>query len=227
MLGENVMDANSHAKSFKLVGGNPSLDFANTVGGRDGNSVKRGSRDYRDAILSDKLDGYADLVAWSSGAGLLTDKEARQMLRLAENDPKAAQAVFQRGLNLRHAIYRLFKSAAEAWQPDAADLEKLNEELRIATGHEKLVGTRGGFNWGWIDRGEALDCMLWQLAQSAAELLTSGDLSRVRQCGGEKCGWLFLDTSRNRSRQWCDMKDCGNLAKVRRFRRRQRMANSK
>jgi predicted RNA-binding Zn ribbon-like protein len=32
---------------------------------------------------------------------------------------------------------------------------------------------------------------------------------------------MFLDTSRNRSRHWCDMKDCGNRAKVSRFRQRQ------
>lgn len=221
------MDATLRAKNFKFIGGNPSLDFANTVGGWGSSSVKRGSRDYRDIVLQDKLEGYADLAAWSARAGLLTDKEAGQLIRLAESQPKAAQAVFQRGLNLRQAIYRLFKSASEAWQPDASDIEKLNEELSIARSHERLVRARNGFEWGWTDRGESLDCMLWQLAQSTADLLTSSDLGRVGQCGGERCGWFFMDTSRNKSRQWCDMKDCGNLAKVRRFRDRQRLASSK
>jgi len=63
---------------------------------------------------------------------------------------------------------------------------------------------------------------LWPLSRSAAELLTSADLAFIRECQGEDCGWLFLDTSRNRTRRWCDMRDCGNLAKVRRFRRRRR-----
>jgi predicted RNA-binding Zn ribbon-like protein len=63
---------------------------------------------------------------------------------------------------------------------------------------------------------------LWPVARSAAELLTSGDLARVGQCPGEECGWLFLDTSRAGRRQWCDMADCGNLAKVRRFRDQRR-----
>jgi predicted RNA-binding Zn ribbon-like protein len=62
--------------------------------------------------------------------------------------------------------------------------------------------------------------MLWHIADSAAEFLTTGDLTRLRECSGEDCGWLFEDTSKNRSRQWCDMRDCGNLAKVRRFRTR-------
>jgi len=36
------------------------------------------------------------------------------------------------------------------------------------------------------------------------------------------CGWLFLDETRNRSRRWCSMKDCGNRAKARRHYRRRR-----
>jgi predicted RNA-binding Zn ribbon-like protein len=56
------------------------------------------------------------------------------------------------------------------------------------------------------------------VARSAAELLQSEELGRVRRCDGEDCRWLFLDTSRSRNRRWCDMADCGNTAKVRRYR---------
>jgi predicted RNA-binding Zn ribbon-like protein len=69
--------------------------------------------------------------------------------------------------------------------------------------------------------------MLWLIADSAAEMLTTSDLSRLKQCPGDDCGWLFEDTSKNRRRQWCDMQDCGNLAKVRRFRSRLRRASNK
>ena len=55
-----------------------------------------------------------------------------------------------------------------------------------------------------------------------AELATMGDLTRVKECASENCNWLFIDESRNRSRRWCDMKDCGNRAKARRFRQRKR-----
>jgi predicted RNA-binding Zn ribbon-like protein len=61
------------------------------------------------------------------------------------------------------------------------------------------------------------------VARAAALLLTDpGRLSRLRQCGGATCGWLFLDETRNHSRRWCTIKDCGNLAKVRRHRAKQR-----
>ena len=53
----------------------------------------------------------------------------------------------------------------------------------------------------WAEGGRALDSMLWPIARSAADLLTSGELEAVRQCGGRNCGWLFLDTSRNRTRR--------------------------
>ncbi|MBC7930364.1 MAG: CGNR zinc finger domain-containing protein [Rubrivivax sp.] len=212
------MAADLQTSGFKLVGGSPSLDFVNTVGGWAGDPE---NKLVRDAVLREKLSGYPDLVAWGRQAGLLADKEAKRLLRLADEEAGAAGVVFKRGLKLRETIYRLFKSVVDNRRPDPADLEQLNEELLIARGHEKLAYAGGALEWSWNDRAEALDCVLWPLALSAAELLTSGELSRVRQCGGEQCGWLFLDTSRNRSRQWCDMKDCGNLAKVRRFRQRQ------
>jgi predicted RNA-binding Zn ribbon-like protein len=43
----------------------------------------------------------------------------------------------------------------------------------------------------------------------------------VRLCADASCAWLFLDTTRNRTRRWCDMKECGNRNKVRRFREAQ------
>jgi predicted RNA-binding Zn ribbon-like protein len=207
---------------FKMVGGHGCLDFVNTVGGWGTDAAWKGARDHRDAVLREKLLSYPDLVAFSQHTGVITKSEASQLMRLAKEQPRAANKVFKRGLELRRAIYRLFRSVVERWQPATADLEKLNEELLIALRNQRFVQVEGRFTWGWYERNATLDRPLWPLALSAAELLASADLSRVRQCRGESCGWMFLDTSRNRSRQWCDMKDCGNLAKVRRFRRRLR-----
>lgn len=206
---------------FKLVGGSPFVDFVNTVVGWDGDPARGGARDYRDVPRSDKLEGYADLVAWGWHAGLLDDGEAGRLLQLAADWPREAEKVYRRALALRASLYRLFRSAVEGWEPEAADVETLNKELAVASKHESLAYREGGFGWEWADRAGALDSVLWQVASGAAELLASGELSKLRQCGGAGCGWMFLDTSRNRSRQWCDMKDCGNRAKVRRFRQRQ------
>lgn len=212
------MSLNINTNKFKFIGGDVSLDFVNTAGGRVSNPNKKSGRDYYDAFASDKLENYADLVAWSLKAGLFEKKEAKKLLRAAEDNSQAANTVLRRALNLRESVYRLFKSVVEGWQPEAEDLEKLNRELSPARRHQKLSAAENGFVFEWIDRSESLDQMLWEISESAAYLLINGDLTRIRRCANDVCNWLFLDTSRNRTRQWCVMKDCGNVAKVRRFR---------
>ena len=63
---------------------------------------------------------------------------------------------------------------------------------------------------------------LWVLAMSASDLLTSDAVDRVRECDNPECRWLFLDTSKNHTRRWCDMKLCGNRMKARRFKAHKR-----
>jgi predicted RNA-binding Zn ribbon-like protein len=213
------------AAAVKLVGGRVCLDFANTAGGRRPvvPSGKRRSEDY--SVLNDRLTEYSDLLAWGLRAGLLTDARANSLSRQAKQHAVRAATVWARAIALRESVYRIFAAIAEGAQPKAADLELLNHELAVAHGRVRLaLGEKGSVVWEWTDTASALDQLLWLVADSAAEMLTAGDLKLVRHCGGDDCGWLFEDTSRNHSRQWCDMKDCGNLAKVRRFRTRMRTA---
>ena len=217
------MSTNYSSIAFKFIGGILCLDFINTVEGRSGTSHQKGAAGDQYKIIGEKLRNYSDLVAWCrhEQAALLSPKDARRLIQLAEKHPKAAQTVFETAINLREALYRIFKAVANNRKPNRRDIERLDDELRKARAHERLVFSIDGFATEWEDMSDTLDSPLWPVARSAADLLTSGDSSRLRQCVGEDCGWLFMDTSRNRSRQWCDMKDCGNLAKVRRFRERQ------
>jgi predicted RNA-binding Zn ribbon-like protein len=216
------MTAELAAGKVKLVGGRLCLDFVNTVSPRAVSNQPLERERGGDYLTGhDKLTSYPALVAWSTHAGLLSDKEARRLLRSAGDQTKSAEVVLKRAVRLREAIYRIFRAKLTGRLAGEADLRALNEELSIAKDHERLVAKADGFAFEWDVPGVSLDRMLWPLARSASEVLTSDELDRVRQCGGENCGWLFLDTSRNRSRQWCDMRDCGNLAKVRRFRQRQ------
>jgi predicted RNA-binding Zn ribbon-like protein len=201
----------TNPKGWKIIGGRPCLDFINTVGGRATSGT----------ILRDKLIDYADLLEWAQFAAIVNQTESRSLARHAASHRRNADATLARAVLLREALYRIFKSAVEGRRPRQADLDTLSGELRIARAHECLIHTHGAFGWTWEDSEAALDRVLWPVSLSAADVLTSGDLPQLRQCDGDKCGWLFLDTSRNRSRHWCDMKDCGNRAKVRRFRTRQ------
>ena len=105
------------------------------------------------------------------------------------------------------------------------DLAALNAALSKVLANACLVPAEDGFAWAWGGEDAALRRVLWPIVRSAAELLTSDKLDRVGQCAGDSCGWLFLDTSRNRSRRWCEMEHCGNRAKARRHYRRQQAEN--
>ena len=196
-------DAHIHADDRQLC-----LDFVNTVGGRKSDAP------------NDHLGDYADLVAWSESAGTLTDTAANRLRQAAVQAPAQAAAVFRRAGELREALYRIFVRMIGDARPTDEDLARLNVELGPALAHLRLAQSQEGYAWVWETESRDLDQVIWPVARSAAELLTSDELDRVRECANETCGWLFIDRSRNRSRRWCDMSECGNVAKVRRYRQR-------
>jgi predicted RNA-binding Zn ribbon-like protein len=211
----------SAAAEMKLVGGRLCLDFINTVDARKTDSPRTESRS-RCTVLGDKLHDYSDLVAWSRHSGIITAKEAERLIQSSKRNAREAKNVFDRAIALREALYRICKAIMKGRSPQAVDLDTVNHELLPARANERLSHQANGFTWEWVGNEAALDRMLWSIAHSAAELFTTGDLSRLRECGSKDCGWVFEDTSKNRSRQWCDMRDCGNVAKVRRYRTRLR-----
>ncbi len=213
------------AAEMKLVGGRLCLDFINTVDGRTSGSPRKESRSVDKWVVRDKLVDYSDLVAWSRHASIVTAREAEHLLQASKRSAGEARKVFERAIALREALYRICKAIITGRRPQTVDVETLNDELLRARTHERLAHGPHGFTWELMGGEAALDRMLWSLAHSGAELLTTADLSRLRECCGEECGWLFEDTSKNRSRQWCDMQNCGNLAKVRRYRTRLRSGN--
>jgi predicted RNA-binding Zn ribbon-like protein len=200
------------------VGGVLCLDFVNTVRGRIGDPVERGARDYADAIVGERLTSYDTLLSWGGFAEVVTTRQVKLLAAEAERRPVRGTTVLRRAITVREAMYRLFKGAIAGWPPRPDDLTAINRELQIARAHERLIASPHGIALEDGDTASALDAVLWPVVRSAVELLTSSRLERVGQCPGDECGWLFLDTSRSGRRQWCDMKDCGNVAKVRRFR---------
>lgn len=207
-------------ENMKFVGGSLCLDFVNTVDAWASSPGRSPLRQYGDTPLREKLVDYNALIRWGQLASALSVSEANHLIECAANHPQDAAATLSRALRLRRALYRIHKAVFQRWEPEGADLDLFHRELAIARKHERLSYSEGSFHWTWDDLSEALDRIIWPVARSAADLLTSPELIRLRQCKGEECGWLFLDTSRNRSRHWCDMSDCGNRDKVRRFRLR-------
>jgi predicted RNA-binding Zn ribbon-like protein len=188
-----------------LVGGDPALDFANTLEGpRDGPPDK------------DWLSDYGDLAAWAAHAGVVDPPVAERLAAGAETRPREAAAALAAAHRLRKAVYDVFAAIASGREPAAAALAHLAAAHGDAVAAARIVRTGDSFDLGWD--GDALDRPLWPLGCSAVDLLRAGPLDRVKCCA--VCRWLFLDISRNRSRRWCSMSECGGRDKMRRYRAR-------
>ena len=204
----------STASSMKLVAGDACLDFVNTVAGRND------AGDASARVRGDKLGSYADLAGFAAHAGLVTAAAARELERRASREPRAAVAALRRARAFREALYHVLRALMLGRSPAPSDLRQVNAELAASRRAERLALRDGRLAWEWPASSRRLESPLWLVARGAGRLLTSAELGRLRQCGGDNCGWLFLDQSRNRSRQWCTMQDCGNVSKVRRYRER-------
>lgn len=200
------------ASGAKFLGGKLILDFANTISARGGSSE-------RDHIVT-----YDDLVAWAFRAGLVDERTGESLIQKAARRGPETERTIARARELRDAAHRVFVDVAHSRAADPTDLAVVYAALARAIEHGSIVQAGDGFVWRWQDGAEALDSMLWPIARSAAELLTGADLLRVRECGGDRCGWVFLDQTKNRTRRWCEMKVCGNRAKARRHYHRHRHA---
>ncbi len=187
------------------------LDFANTLDDRPTEQP------------IELLNSYADLISWSRQTGIVTLETSHHLVREAQDRDGEARVVFEQAATLREAIYRMFSAIARKDVPQATDLDTLNIALNAALVRSQVIQTATGFEWGWVVEADALDQVLWPVARSAADLLTSNELAMVRECGGFDCGWLFMDRSRTHRRRWCDMKICGNREKARRHYKRKKL----
>lgn len=193
--------------SFDLSGGSLALDFANTW-------------EDRSRSETDRLGSYSDLLAFAEQSGILGRSTAQTLAAEASRRPAAAARAVAAARRLRDAHYRLFSSLAAGTKVPAEDLHHIGALAVRAAARLRLEPAGGRFAWRWRDLDSSLEAALGPIARAAADLLTGDELDRVRECDGDRCTWLFLDTSRNRSRRWCSMESCGNRAKARRHYRR-------
>lgn len=191
-----------------------SLEFANTL------------RWHASAHPRETLHSFLDLVSWAHEAGLMTERRARRLRSQAQAEPGASRRALLQALRLREAIYRIFIAVIHEKAVHAPDLDELNAVVKKLVEGAQIQQRQSGFLWAWsMDEGD-LDSFLGPIALSAAELLLSERRQWIGQCADDRgCGWLFLDTSKNHSRRWCDMNHCGNRAKQHRLQQRRRVAD--
>ncbi len=194
--------------TFDLSGGRLCLDFANTVSNRGSEAPV------------DHLHSYADLLAFVEQTGSVSRPVARDLARRAEAHPANARDALDRAVAVREALYRMFAALAGGHRPKPADVASINDQLATALSRSRLAPSDDHFVLKVEAASDDLASPLAPIVKSAVDLLTSAEIERIRTCAADTCEWLFLDTTKNHTRRWCDMKVCGNRAKVRRFRSR-------
>jgi predicted RNA-binding Zn ribbon-like protein len=194
---------------FELTAGVLCLDFINTLDDRPSGQPK------------ELINFYLDLLHFGEDTKILDPVQVRNLSESCASAP--AQRVLKQALALREALFAIFSATMNKSPAPPDALDTLNQCLRAAADHSRLVESKRHFSWSFVD---CLSCeaVLWPIARSSADLLISDQLQFVRACSSKTCQWFFLDTSKNHRRRWCDMKLCGNRAKVRRFYERQKRA---
>ena len=191
-----------------LIAGHPALDFLNTVEAHDA----------PDAV--NYLPSHEHLLRWSERVGLLS---GTQVARLSEaHHPWLTEGAWAEAMDLRRALDAIFRALAHGKPPPERPLAAFNAVLAVALANRRLSP---GLAWDWGDHADRLELASWTIALKAAELLTDpARRAQVKVCGNQACDWLFLDDSPSGRRRWCRMNVCGNAAKVRRFREKQKHA---
>ena len=202
------METPQVVQEIRLKGGNLALDLVNT---RD--TAPDGKPGF------DRLLDYEHLLAWAVKAGALSTEAAEAGASRAALRPAEATAALSRARALRSDIFEVFDAMAQDHQPPSPSLDTLRGAQAEAVASGSLVLRGDAFVWDWSNN-EELQSVLWPVVHSAMELLTSGDLKRVKRCG--RCSWLFVDATKNRSRRWCSMEGCGTNEKSERFIARRR-----
>lgn len=193
------------AAELALIGGNLALDFANTAGWH-------ASEERLERLIS-----YSALLAWSRHANVLTAAEVAQLEEAAERSPRKAARALAHAVTVRELIYRIFAQLARRKAPARGDLEELQREYLHALKAAASVWNGSALELRWEVNADLLR-PLYPIVMAAVRLLEDPPPGRLRQCGNDPCGWLFVDTSRSGTRRWCSSGECGNVVRVRRFR---------
>jgi predicted RNA-binding Zn ribbon-like protein len=198
---------------FDLAGGHPALDLVNSLDNR-----------FRADGPNEMLVSYADLLRFMRESGLLDPAQVQALGRFAGSE--AATRALEAVRELRAATAAVCYARVAEKTPPPADIRTLEHCFGAAQQHRELCWqpptpgdprARANITWRWRRAESDPSLPAWILSQAVADLLLSDQMARIKTCDADTCRWLFLDTSKNHTRRWCNMKVCGNRMKARRF----------
>jgi len=149
----------------------------------------------------DWLSSAANVIAWCAAVGLAIPP-------LSDNDLDTIR-------ELRRDLRDTLRPLAHGQKPPRRVVETLNSRVNSASRLREIDPET--FAWVWANQSTVVD-WLAPIVFDAADIATWERHDRLRYC--PSCDWLFEDQTRNGSRRWCDMADCGSRAKSRDYYRR-------
>lgn len=180
----------------RLVAGNLALDFVNT------DIASQADRS------TDVLRSAQEFLAWCVRAGSESTSSAP-----ADWSRGQEQAFLTDAVDLRSAVRAIVEAICERRDPDVAALDTLRSAYADAVDRAAVKLDGGRLLWAWEPASPR--SAFSEVVGVAVDLLRDAPVDRLKAC--PNCGFVFLDTTRNGSRRWCSMEDCGTQQKMRRY----------
>ncbi|MEU1134560.1 CGNR zinc finger domain-containing protein [Streptomyces sp. NPDC005900] len=167
--------------------------FTGTLSERHGNAVERIPTPHR-------------LVDWLTVSGLAV--------------PSCTPAQLDLARELRESIHAAATARALQEPLPAPAVQVIND--RSAQGRAAAVLTPEGERRWLLGSASCVADALGVIAADAISVIAGARDGRLALCASPTCRAAFFDTSRSRTRKWCDMNICGNRQKKARFNAGQR-----
>ena len=196
------LDPGSYAGTYKLIGEELCFDFVNTV------SWPETDREH------DWLNSADNYFKWALAAGLI-DKQSAKRLGTQTNKELASQ--MKNVYAIRRELYSILTDFAFEKKPDLLLVKKIDSLFHQVVRFRHIDPKT--YEWIWDER-ITLSAILNPVIWNAVYVITELDHSRIKYC--DACNWLFYDKTKNKSRRWCDMEDCGSRDKALRYYHRQK-----
>ena len=170
----------------------------------------------------DHVPDVTSLLAWLLERRLLSGRGmAAEASRLRRDGGESVRRLERFG-HLREVLHAIAAEVGESGHPTQAQLRDLNHILRHGLHYHQIEMDPAGTRYAFAQVGDRLDQARATIAASLAQFLADDAPSRLRVCANPGCRFLFIDRSATGRRRWCDMRTCGNQAKVARHRARAR-----
>ena len=190
-------------ETITLDGGALPFHFINTV------------RDRKVEQIHNYLTNYNDLITWCRRLQLMNESELHKLEEFSALDSAKAEQSYLKAIGLRESMYSIFSAIAANKKPDEEAVDRFNVLLSEAMSHLGLVFTNEQFSVEIGTEKIDPDKPIWLVLKDTYRLLTQEDRSRMKEC--QKCGWIFLDHTKNNTKLWCNPQICGSTSKATRY----------